>query len=372
MTSIIIFVNLIILIITIIWIILKFPKGIFKYFLILLLFSFFFSNVQLLFRILGNVNLYFYFTIWPSILFSATPLMVFLFFIYLMKGKYTFHLFHLPLFIPILLGILNFLYFQFFLSKPEQLSNISDFIAKGWDKEVFIGYFRVSLMRIIRHSIGFISGLYLLKIYNDFKNINKEDINKEKINNVYFYFLSSWVIMNLFYLIIGFIELENIYLNSWIIFFSVIISFLFFIFLALYPSLMTGYPLLAKATLNESSLSDNRIKAINPIEIEEKFIHWENTSNAYLSADFTIKDLIKETGLESDIILFHLNSIKGLNYNAYITNLRISYAITLIEEGFLENNNIAKLAENAGFKNVKVFNNTFLATMNCLPENYIK
>jgi AraC-like DNA-binding protein len=350
--------------------ILKFPKGIFKYFLIFLLLTFFFSNVQLLFRNLGNVNFYFYFTIWPSILFSATPLVVFLFFIYLMKGKYTFHLFHLPLFIPILMGVLNFLYFHFFLSRPEQLSNISDFIAKGWDKEVFIGYFRVALIRIIRHSIGFISGLYLLKIYNNFKNINKEDINKKKINNFYFYFLSSWVIINLFYLIIGFIELENIYLHTSFIFFSVIISFLFFIFLALYPSIMIGYPLLARGTFNEAFLLDNRIKSIDPLVIEQKLTHWENTSNSYLSTNFTIKDLIKETGLESDFILFHLTSIKGLNYEHYITNLRISYAIKLLEEGFLENNSITKLAENSGFKNVKTFNNTFFAIMNCFPENY--
>lgn len=150
-------------------IIIKFPKGIFKYFLIFLIFSFLFANVQVLLRNLGNVNLYFYFTIWPSILFSATPLMVFIFFIYLLKRRYTFHLFHFPLFIPVLLGIFNFLYFHFFLSRPEQLSNISDFIANGWDKEVIIGYFEVSLIRIIRHSIGFISGLYLLNIYRDFK-----------------------------------------------------------------------------------------------------------------------------------------------------------------------------------------------------------
>ena len=372
MTTFFLYFNPFILINSIIWIILRFPKGIFKYFLIFLLFSFFFSNVQLLFRHLGNVNLYFYFTIWPSILFSATPLVVFLFFIYLMKGKYTFHLFHFPLFIPILLGISNLLYFHFFLSRPEQLSNISDFIAKGWDKEVFIGYFRVGLIRIIRHSIGFISGLYLLKIYNDFKNINKEDINKKKINYFYFYFLSSWVIINLFYLICGFIELENIYLHTWIIFFSVIISFLFFIFLALYPSLMIGYPLLAKAILNEDSLSDNRIKSIDPLVIEEKLKHWENTSKSYLITYFSIKDLTKETGIESDLILFHLNSIKGLDYNSYITNLRISYAIKLLEEGFLENNSITKLAENSGFKSVTTFNNTFFAIMNFFPENYNK
>jgi AraC-like DNA-binding protein len=135
---------------------------------------------------------------------------------------------------------------------------------------------------------------------------------------------------------------------------------------------MIGYPLLAKAIINEASLLDNRIKSIDPLVIEEKLKHWENRSKSYLITDFSVKDLIKETGIESDLILFHLNSIKGLDYNSYITNLRISYAITLIEEGFLENNNIAKLAENAGFKNAKVFNNTFLATMNCLPENYIR
>ncbi|MDP4699477.1 MAG: hypothetical protein NWS66_05980 [Saprospiraceae bacterium] len=315
--------------------------------------------------------MYFYFTLWPAILFNATPLVVFIFFIYLIKGKYTFHLFHFPLFIPIILALFNFIYFHFFLSRPEQLSNINHFITKGWDKEVIMGYFGVGLMRIIRHSLGFISGFYLLNIYKKFQQINKEDINKKKINNFYFYFLSSWVIINLSYLIIGFIELDKSILVNWTTLFSIIISFLFFIFLALYPSLMTGYPLLAKATLNEASLLDNRIKSIDPLVIEEKLVHWENTSKAYLSTDFTIKDLIKETGIESDLILFHLTSIKGLNYDAYITNLRISYAITLLEDGFLEINNIVKLAENAGFKNVKTFNNTFFAIMSCFPENYI-
>ena len=371
MTSIFIYFNLLILIISLIWMIIKFPKGAFKIFLIFLYTSFFFSNVQVLLRNLGDINLYFYFTLWPAILLNATPLVMFVFFIYLMKGKYTFHIFHFPLFIPVLLGIFNFLYFHFFLSRPEQLSNITAFIAKGWDKEVIMGYFGVSLMRIIRHSLGLISGLYLLKIYKNFQQINKEDINKKKINNFYFYFLSSWVILNFFYLIIGFIELDKSILVNWTTLFSIIISFLFFIFLALYPSLMTGYPLLAKATLNEASLLDNRIKSIDPLVIEEKLVHWENTSKAYLLPDFTIKDLIKETGIESDLILFHLTSIKDLNYDAYITNLRISYAITLLEDGFLENNNIVKLAENAGFKNVKTFNNTFFAIMSCFPENYI-
>ena len=352
--------------------ILKFPKGAFKVFLTFLYFSFFFGNLQLLCRNIGDVNLYLYFTLWPAIIFNASPLVVFVFFIYLMKGKYTFHLFHFPLFFPIFLGIFNFLYFHFFLSRTDQLSNINDFIINGWDKEVIMGYFGVGLMRIIRHSLGFISGLYLLMIYKNFQQINKEDIHKKKINNFYFYFLSSWTIINLSYIIVGFLELDRSILVNWTTLFSVTISFLFFIFLALYPSFMIGYPLLAKATINEAFLLDNKIKSINPLVIEEKLKNWENTSKSYLLTDFTIKDLVKDTGIESDLILFHLTSIKGLNYNSYITNLRISYAITLIEEGFLDDNNLVKLAESSGFKNVKTFNNTFFAIMNCLPENYNK
>jgi AraC-like DNA-binding protein len=350
---------------------LRFPKGVFKFFLIFIYFSFFFGNVQLLFRNLGDANLFIYFTLWPSVIFNATPLVVFVFFIYLMKGKYTFHLFHFPIFIPFLFAIFNFFYFHLFLSRPEQLANINDFITNGWFKEVTMGYFGVGLMRIIRHSLGFISGFYLLKIFKDFQQINKEDIHKKKINKFYFYFLSSWTLINFLYIIIGFIELDRSTLVSWTTLFSVLISFLFFIFLALYPSLMIGYPLLAKATLNEDSLSDNRIKSINPIVIEEKLKHWENTTKSYLRTDFSIKDLIKEIGIESDLILFYLNSIKGLDYNSYITNLRISYAITLLEDGFLDNDNLAKLSENSGFKSVKTFNNTFFAIMNFLPVNYI-
>ena len=350
---------------------LKFPKGAFKFFLTFIYFSFFFGNVQLLFRNLGDANLFSYFTLWPSVIFNATTLVIFVFFIYLMKGKYTFHFFHFPIFIPFLFAVFNFFYFHLFLSRPEQLANINDFITNGWFKEVTMGYFGVGLMRIIRHSMGFISGFYLLKIYKVYQQINKEDIHKKKINKFYFYFLSSWTAINFLYIIIGFIELDRSTLVSWTTLFSVLISFLFFIFLALYPSLMIGYPLLAKATLNEDSLSDNRIKSIDPLVIEEKLKHWENTSKSYLRTDFSIKDLIKETGIESDLILFHLNSIKGLDYNSYITNLKISYAITLLEDGFLDNNNLAKLAENSGFKSVKTFNNTFSAIMNCLPENYI-
>ena len=268
MTSIIILFNLIVLIISIIWMSLKFPKGAFKFFLTFIYFTFFFGNVQLLFRNLGDANLFTYFTLWPSVIFNATPLVIFVFFIYLMKGKYTFHFFHFPIFIPFLFAIFNFFYFHLFLSRPEQLANINDFITNGWFKEVTMGYFGVGLMRIIRHSMGFISGFYLLKIYKDFQQINKEDIHKKKINKFYFYFLSSWTAINFLYIIIGFIELDRSTLVSWTTLFSVLISFLFFIFLALYPSLMIGYPLLAKATLNEDSLSDNRIKSINPLVIE--------------------------------------------------------------------------------------------------------
>ena len=352
--------------------ILKFPNGFFKSFLTFLYFSFLFSNVQLLFRNIGDVNLFLYFTLWPAVIFNATPLVVFVFFIYLMKGKYTFHFFHFPIFIPFLFALFNFFYFHLFLSRPEQLANINDFFKNGWFKEVAMGYFGVGLMRIIRHSLGFFSGLYLLMIYKDFRQINKEDIHKKKINNFYFYFLSSWTLINLSYIIVGFLELDRSILVNWTTLFSVTISFIFFIFLALYPSLMIGYPLLAKATINEAFLLDNKIKSIDPLVIEEKLKHWENTLKSYLRTDFSIKDLVKDTGIESDLILFHLNSIKGLDYNSYITNLRISYAIKLLEEGFLENNSITKLAENSGFKSVTTFNNTFFAIMNFFPENYNK
>ena len=370
MTSVLIYFNLIILIISLIWMLYKFPIGIFKFFLTFLFASFFFSNLQLLCRNLGDINLYYYFTLWPAILFNATPLVVFIFFIYLMKGKYTFHFLHFPLYIPIILAIFNFLYFHFFLSRSEQLSNISDFITKGWDKEVIMGYFGVGFMRIIRHSLGFLSVFYLLNIYKKFQQINKEDFNKIKINRFYFYFLNLWGIVNFIYLIIGFIELDKSFLVNWTTLLSSLISFFFFVFLTLYPSLLLGYPLLSKVNINKLSLLDTRIKGINPIEIEEKLSYWENTSKSYLSTDFTIKDIVKETGIESEIIIFHLTSIKGLNYNAYITNLKISYAIKLIEEGFLENNSIDKMAEKTGFKNGRIFKKTFFSTMNCLPENY--
>jgi AraC-like DNA-binding protein len=110
-------------------------------------------------------------------------------------------------------------------------------------------------------------------------------------------------------------------------------------------------------------------QAACPLCARETEIDFDKNTHNYLTVDL-IKDLIKETGLESDFILFHLTSIKGLNYESYITNLRISYAIKLLEEGFLENNSTTKLAENTGFKNVKTFNNTFFAIMNCFSENY--
>jgi len=131
MTSLLVLLNLIILIIAIIWVLFKFPKGVFHNFLVFLFSTFFFSNLQLAFKEIGDVQLYRFTSIWPSVLFSSTPLVVFIFFSYLMQGKYKFHLFHLPLLIPILICLINLGFYHFFLTHEEQVANIKDFIENG-------------------------------------------------------------------------------------------------------------------------------------------------------------------------------------------------------------------------------------------------
>lgn len=370
MTSLLVLLNLLILIIAIIWVLLKFPKGFFHNFLVFLFSTFFFSNLQLAFKEIGDVQLYRFTTIWPSVLFSSTPLVVFIFFSYLMQGRYKFHLFHLPLLIPILIGLINLVFYHIFLTNEEQAENIKDFIKNGWDKNVNMGYFGVGFSRIMRHSIGFIYSLYLLKIFSKFRMINREDFNKKNINKFCFYFLTSWVVINLLYFTLGVIELETNSLVGYITFFATLVSFLFFLFLVIYPSILLGYPIFFDSRKKKDSLSHNAFSSMDPLIIDEKLNHWEKNSTSYLNQNFTIRDLEKESGLDSEKIQYQLSRIKGLSYYSFIMNLRISHAIKLIEEGFLEKNSTTLLAKECGFINVRVFNNAFLNVLNCLPENY--
>lgn len=335
MTSLLVLLNLIILIISIIWVLFKFPKGVFHNFLVFLFSTFFFSNLQLAFKEIGDVQLYRFTSIWPSVLFSSTPLVVFIFFSYLMQGKYKFHLFHLPLLIPILICLINLGFYHFFLTHEEQVANIKDFIENGWDKNINMGYIGVGFTRIMRHFIGFIYGLYLLKIFSKFRIINIEDFNKKNINKFCFYFLISWVVINLLYFTLGVVELETNSLVGYISFFATLVSFLFFLFLVIYPSILLGYPIFFNSKEKEDSLSHNAFSSLDPLVVDEKLNHWEKNTTSYLNQNFTIKDLERESGLDFEKIQYQLSKIKGLSYHSYIMNLRIFHAIKLLEEGYL-------------------------------------
>ena len=82
---------------------------------------------------------------------------------------------------------------------------------------------------------------------------------------------------------------------------------------------------------------------------------------------------MKELKSNRTIVSNYINSSRNKNFNQYINELRINYAVNrLMNEPTLKKYTIDALAEEVGFNSRKTFSDAFLEHTGCRPSRFIR
>lgn len=92
----------------------------------------------------------------------------------------------------------------------------------------------------------------------------------------------------------------------------------------------------------------------------------------FLDPSLSLRRVSLESGINEIAIRKLLKSNTGLNFNDFVNQYRIEYAITIMQSGFLDVNLITTLGEKSGFKSNHTFYRAFKKLKKHTPSNYYK
>lgn len=125
-------------------------------------------------------------------------------------------------------------------------------------------------------------------------------------------------------------------------------------------------------SLRAKSVKKEKGKSIFDDRLEASLSTFE-ACQLYLNPTFTLNDLVKELKSNRTIVSNYINSSRNKNFNQYINELRINYAVNrLMNEPTLKKYTIDALAEEVGFNSRKTFSDAFLEHTGCRPSRFIR
>jgi AraC-like DNA-binding protein len=217
-------------------------------------------------------------------------------------------------------------------------------------------------MVFFHQGIKFILGMYLLIVFR--LNIKKSiNIKKKRIYSLWVYSLTicGFVCMVLnATLVYGFLDQEY---DSFL--FNIINIFIGInlIFFTLFPSVIFYSPLIMKAVFKDLTEYANNFSIIK--------LFFENEKK-YLDQSLTIRFISKNTGLNEAEIRSCIKNNTNLNFNEFINQYRVNYAIKLMESGYLDNHVMSSIAEKSGFNSPQTFYRSFAKFHSISPSKYYK
>ncbi len=119
----------------------------------------------------------------------------------------------------------------------------------------------------------------------------------------------------------------------------------------------------------------SRTKDLNKEIIDDILFKLENfvEKKGFLNKSLTSTILAKEFQTNAKYLANVINDYKGMKVNDYINNLRIEYAILMLQKDKkLRKYNLEALAEEFGFNNLVSFNTSFLNKTDIKPAYFIK
>ena len=217
-------------------------------------------------------------------------------------------------------------------------------------------------MVFLHQGIKFILGMYLLIVFR--LNIKKSiNIKKKRIYSLWVYSLTicGFVCMVLnATLVYGFLDREYDSLLFNIINIFIGINLIFF---TLFPSVIFYSPVIIKAVFLSSTEDVTNFSIIKLFFDNEK---------KYLNPLLSLRFISKNTGLNEAEIRSCIKNNTNLNFNEFVNQYRVNYAIKLMESGFLENHVMSSIAEKSGFNSPQTFYRSFAKFHSISPSKYYK
>ena len=217
-------------------------------------------------------------------------------------------------------------------------------------------------MVFLHQGIKFILGMYLLIVFR--LNIKKSiNIKKKRIYSLWVYSLTicGFVCMILnATLVYGFLDQEYDSLLFNIINIFIGINLIFF---TLFPSIIFYSPVIIKAVFVYSTEDVTNFSIIKLFFDNEK---------KYLNPLLSLSFISKNTGLNEAEIRSCIKNNTNLNFNEFVNQYRVNYAIKLMESGFLENHVMSSIAEKSGFNSPQTFYRSFAKFHSISPSKYYK
>ena len=217
-------------------------------------------------------------------------------------------------------------------------------------------------MVFLHQGIKFILGMYLLIVFR--LNIKKSiNIKKKRIYSLWVYSLTicGFVCMVLnATLVYGFLDQEYDSLLFNIINIFIGINLIFF---TLFPSVIFYSPVIIKAVFVSSTEDVTNFSIIKLFFDNEK---------KYLKPLLSLSFISKNTGLNEAEIRSCIKNNTNLNFNEFVNQYRVNYAIKLMESGFLENHVMSSIAEKSGFNSPQTFYRSFAKFHSISPSKYYK
>ena len=217
-------------------------------------------------------------------------------------------------------------------------------------------------MVFFHQGIKFILGIYLLIVFR--LNIKKSiNIKKKRIYSLWVYSLTicGFVCMVLnATLVYGFLDQEYDSLLFNIINIFIGINLIFF---TLFPSVIFYSPVIIKAVFVSSTEDVTNFSIIKLFFDNEK---------KYLNPLLSLRFISKDTGLNEAEIRSCIKNNTNLNFNEFVNQYRVNYAIKLMESGFLENHVMNSIAEKSGFNSPQTFYRSFAKFHSISPSKYYK
>ena len=217
-------------------------------------------------------------------------------------------------------------------------------------------------MVFLHQGIKFILGMYLLIVFR--LNIKKSiNIKKKRIYSLWVYSLTicGFVCMVLnATLVYGFLDQEYDSLLFNIINIFIGINLIFF---TLFPSVIFYSPVIIKAVFVSSTEDVTNFSIIKLFFDNEK---------KYLNPLLSLRFISRSTGLNEAEIRSCIKNNTNLNFNEFVNQYRVNYAIKLMESGFLENHVMNSIAEKSGFNSPQTFYRSFAKFHSISPSKYYK
>ena len=219
--------------------------------------------------------------------------------------------------------------------------------------------------------------IYSWKILREFKNKgfadkSSKDLYKWLINIVIIFILYTISKIGILYSIRLSINEINV-VNSYFFIFTQILFLLISFQIFKYPLISIGIPISRRFYKPDIYAIDQTTRSylFDLTIMNQKILDWEDTSTSYLNKNFNLSKFAKEIEVDELEINYYLNEYKEISFQEYLNFLRISFVIINIEQNYLKEHSITKLAEDAGFSDRTSLEKTFKKIINVTLQEFI-